>query len=90
MSDRCELGRLVPNSAICLGCDLGKFGHVEGDAKTECRSVPGRRGEQKCKDCPEDTVGLLEGRTSSADCTVCPEYMTTNGTIKHQMRACVQ
>ena len=90
--NRCEIGKTAAsNSAICLGCELGKFGHIEGFCQ-DCTAglYQDSRGERKCKACPKDTFGLLAGRTSIADCKACPELMTTNGSTGNtKMGKCV-
>ena len=78
-------------SALCLGCDLGTYGLIEGF----CSDCPvGKyqdgRGQTKCLGCPQDTYGTETGKTSGADCEPCPDKTTTNFTTgKTDVSACM-
>ena len=62
-------------------CDLGKFGLREQAGKcVDCNTgmFQNDKGQQMCNSCPVDTYSNEEGKSSSADCTACPEKTTTN------------
>ena len=74
-------------------CDLGKFGLREQAGKcVDCNTgmFQNDKGQQMCNSCPVDTYSNEEGKSSSADCTACPEKTTTNEILgRTEESACV-
>ena len=89
----CKLGEsFVSSSQPCVDCDMGRFGSKEG----ECTICPVgkfqdvKKGKEKCQDCPINTYSNEEGKSSSADCSACPEKTTTgDSTGNSNQSACV-